>query len=124
VLIGIQLEPTQPLAGTRGGQASSSRGAGLRRAQAKHPAGRRGRHPPPARRGQDGGTDHLLYDSIVGADRLPTRYMRFKRDAELVALRNITPRTAVITAGCALLALAAVQLLAAEGSLPPGTSAR
>jgi NAD(P)-dependent dehydrogenase (short-subunit alcohol dehydrogenase family) len=127
------------------------------------------------------GTGHLLYVSIVGAGRLPTRYMRFKRDAEqvvmaggvgwsilratpfpeftdqvqasrrwmcrafqavhaallwfgdirtlyaalgllLVALRNITPRTAVITAGCALLALATVQLLATSGGGDAGLS--
>jgi hypothetical protein len=40
----------------------------------------------------------------------------------LVALRNITPRTAVITAGCALLALAAVQLLATSGGDDAGLS--
>lgn len=31
---------------------------------------------------EQAGTGHLLYVSIVGADRLPTRYMRFKHDAE------------------------------------------
>jgi hypothetical protein len=40
----------------------------------------------------------------------------------LVALRNVTPRTAVITAGCILLALAALQFLATSGGGDAGLS--
>jgi uncharacterized protein YbjT (DUF2867 family) len=36
-----------------------------------------------------GGTGHLLYVSIVGADRLPTHYTRFKRDAEQVVMAGV-----------------------------------
>jgi uncharacterized protein YbjT (DUF2867 family) len=32
------------------------------------------------------GSGHLLYVSIVRADRLPTRYMRFKHDAEQLVM--------------------------------------